>query len=132
MLEIEVLKFGSSVLRSASELNVAVDAVTDQLLEEASKIVAIDLPRATAAHVAHGEQRTAALLLDSLIRVGIPARIVEPREIGLIAEGSSLDSAPQEVDAAALDRFWQDYPVLVLPGFYGVDALGHTALFGRG
>lgn len=152
MLDIEVLKFGSSVLRSASDLNVAVDeiyrrlrsncrvlavvsafeGVTDQLLEEASKIFGIGQPGATASYLARGEQRTAARLLDRLIRCGIPARVVEPREIRLVAAGSSLDSAPQEVDAVALDRFWQEFPVLVMPGFYGVDALGHTMLFGRG
>ena len=152
MRQVEVLKFGSSVLRTPNDLQIAVDEiyrrwrscsqvlavvsafsdVTDQLIKEASNLLATDLPEATAAYVAQGEQRTAALLVGSLARCGIPARIVEPHEIGLMAEGTSLESAPVQVDGAALERFWNKYPVLVLPGFYGIDPNGHTALFGRG
>jgi homoserine dehydrogenase len=31
-----------------------------------------------------------------------------------------------------LDQLWNACPVLVLPGFYGIDSEGRTALFGRG
>jgi aspartate kinase len=90
-------------------------------------------PEATAAFVATGEQRTAALLAGVLGRSGIPARMVKPREIALIAEGSHLESAPVHVDATAIEDLWRTHAaVLVLPGFYGVSAQGHTALFGRG
>jgi homoserine dehydrogenase len=149
---IEVLKFGSSVLRVRSELHVAVDeiyrhwrlgarvlavvsafeGVTDQLLRDASDCFGTDCPEATAAYVATGEQRTAALLVGSLARAGIPARMVEPREIRLLATGSILDSAPRSVDAGVLYELWRATPVLVLPGFYGIDARGRTTLFGRG
>jgi homoserine dehydrogenase len=152
MQHVEVLKFGSSVLRTPDDLQVAVDeiyrrwrpccrvlavvsafeGVTDQLFKEASRLLATDLSEATATYVAQGEQRTAALLVDSLTRSGIPARVVEPHEVGLIAEGTSLESSPIRVDIAALERLWKIHPVLVLPGFYGIDAHGHTALFGRG
>ena len=152
MSMIEVLKFGSSVLRTPDELPVAVDeiyrhwrsgcrvlavvsafeGITDELIKEAADLFGSDCPAAAAAHVAKGEQRTAALLLESLSRSGIPSRMVEPHQIGLLARGSSLDSSPASVDVAALERFWHDSPILVLPGFYGVDATGRTALFGRG
>jgi homoserine dehydrogenase len=82
--------------------------------------------------VATGEQRTAALLTGLLGLSGIPARVIEPREIGLTAQGDALESVPNGVDRRALERFWEDYCVLVLPGFYGMDPLGRTALFGRG
>jgi homoserine dehydrogenase len=152
MSMIEVLKFGSSVLRTQDELPVAVDeiyrhwrsgcrvlavvsafeGVTDDLIKEAADLFGSDCPAAAAAHVAKGEHRTAAQLVESLSRSGIPSRMVEPHEIGLLAQGSSLDSAPASVNVAALERFWRDSPILVLPGFYGVDANGRTALFGRG
>ena len=152
MLNVEILKFGSSVLRSPDDLPVAVDeiyrrwragsnvlavvsafeGVTDQLITEAEELFASSQPRASAAYIAQGEQRTAALLLDALRRCGIPARGVEPRDIGLIAEGTPLESTPIAVDVTALGRLWDSYPVLVLPGFYGVDTQGCTALFGRG
>jgi homoserine dehydrogenase len=151
MLNVEILKFGSSVLREASDLPVAVDeiyrrwrlgsnvlavvsafeGVTDQLIGEADKLLAADAS-ARAAYIAQGEQRTAALLLGALTRSGIPARVVEPRDIGLIAEGTPLESTPIAADVTTLGRLWNSCPVLVLPGFYGVDTQGRTALFGRG
>jgi len=152
MIDIEVLKFGSSVLRSPDDLPVAVDeiyrrwrldckvlavvsafeGVTDQLIREAKDLIATPEAGATAAYIAQGEQRTAALLLGSLVRCGIPARVVEPRDISLLAAGSPLESAPVSVDLTALGRIWNRCPVLILPGFYGVDSQGCTALFGRG
>src|ERR1700733_376725 len=103
MIPVEVLKFGSSVLRNPGDLHVAVDeiyrrwragyrvlavvsafeGVTDKLIEEAASIVATNVSEATAAYVAQGEQQTAALLVGLLARSGIPARMVEPHEIGL-------------------------------------------------
>src|SRR5216684_226238 len=152
MLKVEVLKFGSSVLRSPGDLHVAVDeiyrrwrsgyrilavvsafeGVTDELMGEVADALGSDCPEATAAYVATGEQQTGALLLGSLRQYGLPARLVSPREVGLIAEGSIMESAPVRVDVIALDRLWQTYPILVLPGFYGTDAEGRTVLFGRG
>jgi homoserine dehydrogenase len=152
MTQIDVLKFGSSVLRSPEDLPVAVDeiyrrwrsgskvlavvsaleGVTDQLIKEAEGLFATFESGATAAYIAQGEQRTAALLLASLMRCGMSARLVEPRDIGLIAEGTPLESTPVSVDVTALGRFWNRCPILILPGFYGVDTEGSTALFGRG
>jgi homoserine dehydrogenase len=152
MSVVEVLKFGSSVLRSSGDLQVAVDeiyrrwrsharilavvsafeGVTDRLLGDAAHLFGIDSPESTAAYVATGELRTAALLTGLLRRCGIPARLVEPREINLVAEGSVLESAPTDVDVTALERLWRASPILILPGFYGIDADGRTALFGRG
>jgi homoserine dehydrogenase len=152
MHSIEILKFGSSVLRTAADLHIAVDeiyrrwrsncqvlavvsafeGVTDQLIGDASDLFGSCCPHATSAYVATGEQRTAALLAGLLSLSGIPARVLEPREIGLTAEGDLLESTPMSIDGLALGRLWQVYPVLVLPGFYGNDAQGLTALFGRG
>ena len=152
MSPVEVLKFGSSVLRTRDDLPVAVDeiyrhwrsgcrvlavvsafeGVTDQLFKEAESLFDADSEPATAAFVATGEQRTAELLVAALVRCGIPARAVEPEEIRLLAQGTSLESTPQSVDVAALERFWRSSPILVLPGFYGIDARGRRTLFGRG
>src|SRR5258708_14973681 len=149
---VEVLEFGSSVLGSAADLPIAVDeiyrrwragqhilvvvsafeGVTDQLLREVSDGTEYECREAPAAYVSTGEQKTAALLLGTLRRCGMPSRMVEPREIGLIAEGSILESAPLSVDVSTLRKLWIDYPVLVLPGFYGINVSGTAALFGRG
>src|SRR5882724_3820256 len=86
MPAVEVLKFGSSVLRSPGDLLVAVDEIyrrwrsgfrvlavvsafeseTDQLMADVADIVGTECPEAMAAYVATGEERTAALLHGSL------------------------------------------------------------------
>jgi aspartokinase len=49
---------------------------------------------ATAAYAVTGEEQTAALLMGSLRQYGLPARLVSPREIGLTAVGTTLESSP--------------------------------------
>jgi homoserine dehydrogenase len=152
MPDVEVLKFGSSVLRTPRDLHIAVDeiyrrwrcgrrilavvsafeGITDELMAEVADVLGAGCREAMAAYVATGEQRTAALLMGSLQNSGIPSRLIDPREIGLIAEGSFTESTPVRVDVAALDQLWSEHPVLVLPGFYGIDSEGRIALFGRG
>jgi homoserine dehydrogenase len=147
-----VLKFGSSVLRSAGDLHVAVDEIyrhwrlgfrvlavvsafedtTDRLMSEVIDTIGTDCPEATAAYVATGEQQTAALLLGSLHQYGLPSRLASPSDIRLVADGSLVESTPVGVDSAAIERLWAADPILVLPGFFGVDTGGRTALFGRG
>ena len=95
MSPVEVLKFGSSVLRTQDDLPVAVDeiyrhwrsgccvlavvsafeGVTDRLFKEAESLFGVDSGDATAAFVAAGEERTAALLVEALVRCGMRARI---------------------------------------------------------
>jgi homoserine dehydrogenase len=153
MSKVEVLKFGSSVLRSSADLYLAVDeiyrrwrggrrvlavvsafeGVTNKLLGEITDLLGEDCPEATAAYLSTGEQQTAALLLGSLRRCGLPARIVDPREIGLVAEGLVTESSPVRIDQIELlNQLWNCYPILVLPGFYGINEDGSIALFGRG
>jgi len=152
MPAVEVLKFGSSVLRSPGDLHVAVDeiyrrwrlgfrvlavvsafeGVTDILMAGVTRALGTGRAEATAAYVATGEQQTAALLLGSLHQYGLPARTVHPHDIGLVAEGPLLESMPVRVETAAFARLWQQSPILILPGFYGIDSNGRIALFGRG
>jgi homoserine dehydrogenase len=149
---VEVIKFGSSVLHSHHALHIAVDEIyrryrcgrhvlavvsafdgaTDILMTEATRALGLECPEATAAYVSTGEQKTAALLSGTLQISGIPSRVVDPREIALIAEGHILESAPVRVDVVRLTQLWEVHPVLVLPGFYGIDLEGRVALFGRG
>jgi homoserine dehydrogenase len=152
MPPIQILKFGSSVLRSSGDLHVAIDeiyrrfrsgylvlavvsafeGITDKLVGEVAAALGSECPEAAAAFIATGESQTAALLHGSLRRYGLPSRIADPREIGLMAEGAPLESMPVRVDRAALERLWIGSPILVLPGFFGIDPEGRIALFGRG
>jgi homoserine dehydrogenase len=149
---LEVLKFGSSVLRSAADLPIAVDEIyrswrngfrviavvsafegtTDRLFAEAARLFGVHSPEATAAFVSHGEEETAFLLVHSLGTSGIPARFLDPTEIGLLADGTPLESFPKQVNALRIHEIWEGCPILVLPGFYGIDQSGLTVLFGRG
>jgi homoserine dehydrogenase len=152
MSSIIVLKFGSSVLRSPADLHLAVEeiyrrwregkrvlavvsafeGITDRLFAEAADAIGADCPQATAGYVATGEQQTATLLMGSLQRHGIPSRAIEPLEIQLSATGTPLSSTPVQVSKSTLHHLWTSDPILILPGFYGVDEGGRTVLFGRG
>jgi homoserine dehydrogenase len=153
MLPVVVLKFGSSVLATATELPLAVDEVyrrlregsrvlavvsafagdTDRLFARAREVLGDEAaPDAVAAFVATGELQSAALLAGALLRSGVAARIVDPREINLRVEGCALEADPVSVDEVALHALWDEHTTLVLPGFFGIDAQGRVALLGRG
>jgi homoserine dehydrogenase len=147
-----VLKFGSSVLTTPADMPNAVHEIyrwyrqgarviavvsaigdaTDRLLSEARQLAAEPQPYATAELLATGEQASAALLGVALDRSGILARVLNPREIGLTVTGSPLDSELTQVNLARLRELLAEYPVLVVPGFFGTDAAGRTHLLGRG
>jgi len=153
MLPIVVLKFGSSVLGSAADLPLVVDEVyrrlregvrviavvsafageTDRLLARARDILGEGAaPAAVAAFVATGELQSAALLTGTLCGAGIAARMSDPRDIGLMVKGEPLEADPVGIDQGAIETLFVDHTVLVLPGFFGMDAHGRVALLGRG
>jgi homoserine dehydrogenase len=153
MLPVEVLKFGSSVLASPDDLPLAVDEIyrrlrqgrrvlavvsafageTDRLFASVPRVLGSNAaPEAVAAHVATGELESAALLAEALRRAGVAARTVHPRKIGFRVVGDALEADPEAVHVDTLWALWDTYTTLVLPGFFGVDSLGRTALLGRG
>jgi homoserine dehydrogenase len=149
---IVVLKFGSSVLRSHADLpNVvheiyrwyregasviavvsAIGGATEQLIEQSRQLYPTPEPWATAELLATGERTSAALLGITLDRAGIPARVVNPREIGLEVKGHPLDGEPFAINTKHVRELLAQFPVLVVPGFFGTDAFGRTQLLGRG
>jgi homoserine dehydrogenase len=147
-----VLKFGSSVLTRSADLPNAVHEIyrwyrqglhviavvsalgntTDRLLAKARRLTDQPDPYATAELLATGERTSAALLGVALDRSGIPSRVLNPREIGLTVTGSPLDSELSELNLERVRELLRAYPVLVIPGFFGTDAIGRTHLLGRG
>lgn len=145
-----VLKFGSSVLRSAADLPVAVHeiygelrerrrvvavvsafaGITDRLLTEARQLGLDD--HELADHVGTGEQQTARELAQVLDAAGVPARVADPHEFSFRAQGEALDAAPYDLDADVLRAQLREVPVLVVPGFFATDEQGRTVLLGRG
>lgn len=151
-----VLKFGSSVLRTAADLPQAVheifrfaregfgvvavvsafEGVTDRLIGQAKELGAdpehdIGIS-GLAALVAQGERETAASLHIALSRAGIEANVVDPLSIGFRVEGNGIAGAPVALDGALLTSLIEKGRVVVVPGFFGSDDEGGVSLLGRG
>ena len=150
-MSIIVLKFGSSVLRSESDLPAAVHEIyrwwrrgkqvvavvsafgdtTDELTRRANE--ACDEPddALVAALLATGETASSALLGLALNKAGIPTTVLDAERAGLATSGATLDSNLVSVDAASVLASLAE-GVVVLPGFVGRSQKGQTTLLGRG
>jgi homoserine dehydrogenase len=154
MPTLTVLKFGGSVLRDEADLGTAVqevrrwlgaggrvvavvsafDGTTDRLLTQARGYVANaeSDAAATALLLATGELTTASLLTLALHREGVGAAVLNPAAIDLRTDGRGVDANPVRVDADAIRRALASTPVVVVPGFIGVDDARQFTLLGRG
>lgn len=148
-----VLKFGSSVLeREEDYLKVALEVYrhvregekvvavvsalageTDALFAQAQRVGGEAAPEALVARLVRvGELHSAALLALALSKVGVRAATLDPHEMGLVAEGSPLDSDLVALDSAAVWAKLDAHDVAVLPGFIA-DHAGHGVVtLGRG
>jgi len=151
-----VLKFGSSVLRTAADLPGAVheifrysregfgvivvvsafEGVTDRLIAQAKALGAdpahdVGVP-GLATLVASGERETAAALQIALSRAGLPANVLDPLAIGLRVDGNGLEGAPVDLAQARLRALLDQGRVVIVPGFFGSDEEGSISLLGRG
>ena len=146
-----VLKFGSSVLRTGSDLPAAVHEIyrwwreglqvvavvsafghtTDELTQHARTACEQPNDQLVAALLATGETASSALLGLALNRAGIPATVLDAEQAGLMTDGPVLDANLTAIDATAvLDGL--ENGVVVLPGFVGRGRSGKTTLLGRG
>lgn len=140
--DIIVLKFGGSVLRSLADVPTAVHEIyrwyragwrvvaiasalgdsTARLLNKARELAEDPQPHAMAELLASGERQAAALLGIALDRAGVPARVIDPREVGLTVSGTVLDGDTSAVHVERMQALLEHTPVLVLAGFgYGED-----------
>ena len=78
-------------------------------------------PEAIARIVATGEEVATAFLTLELDRFGIPAQVLDPGQIQLIAETDSNDTEPVSADIAAIENVLQQGRVAVIPGFVARD-----------
>lgn len=148
-----VLKFGSSVLRSADDLPDVVTEIyrcvrqgygviavvsalgdaTDRLLAEAMRQGCAHDNRHGPAYVSLGEQTTVALLAMACDRAGLSVKAFSPQDLLLGARGDPFDATP--VFLAHGLREWLEpsgHDVLVVPGFVGLDEADRIVLLGRG
>ncbi len=146
-----VLKFGSSVLRSRADLPHAVHEIyrwirlqyrvvavvsafageTDRLLGTVADYRDAN-PEAIARVIATGEEVATAFLALELDRFGIPAQVLDPSQIQLIADSTCNDTEPVSADTTAIQSVLDQGKVAVIPGFVARDRSGRVALFGRG
>jgi homoserine dehydrogenase len=147
-----VLKLGISVLRSPASLPEVVAEIrrhatgdtrvlaivsaflgaTDTLFAEARAAIGVGADRAVAHYVATGEMQSVALLTGALTNAGVNASVLDPREVELHVQGEPLNAEPVEVDVRSIQQAFERNPVLVMPGFFGIDADRQLALLGRG
>jgi homoserine dehydrogenase len=145
-----ILKFGSSVLRSESDLSSAVHEIyrhlrqgeqviavvsafgntTDQLMCGAGNVFGQPDESAHAMLLATGEASSSALLGRAIEKAGIQARVLDAALAGFRTIGD-IDVDTILVDSARLLAECRS-AVVVLPGFAGRDESGDTTLTGRG
>src|SRR5882757_6876778 len=134
-----VLKFGSSVLRTESDLPRVVHEIyrwvrdgyrvlavvsafesrTNELFAQAQRFTNRPHAASVATLVATGEATSAALLGLVLDRAGLPSALLDADRVNLRTHGPLLDADPCAVNSDAIDRFLEDHSVAVLPGFVG-------------
>lgn len=149
---ISVLKFGSSVLSDLSKIGSVVEEIyrhrrsghkvlavvsaignsTDILIKEAKLAKKEPTATALALLLATGETRSVALVTLACQESGIAATPIPAHEIGILTDGDRLNARPIHVDTRSILRQFEDYDVLVVPGFIGLDIFGKTSLLGRG
>ncbi len=150
-LKLCVLKFGSSVLqkpddyvRAAHEIyrhtraGEKVVAVVSALEGETDALFAVggDVGQGSsdglmARLVRCGELKSAALMGLALERTGIPSAVLDPHEMGLMADGEPLDANLTGLDSERVLAHFESADVIVAPGFFGEGVAGPVTL-GRG
>lgn len=147
-----VLKFGGSVLTDEHALRGAVHeiyrwrrdgygvvavvsalaGVTDSLFGTCARLSERPGPSAIAAIVSSGELQSAALLGLHLDRVGIPASVLSPSAVRMVAQGPPLDATPDKMCTRSVRRALERDGVVVVAGYVAEDAHGRAVVLGRG
>ena len=106
---------------------------TDALLAQAKRVGGDVAPDALVARLARvGELQSAALMALALSKAGLRACTLDPHEMGLVAEGSPLDSNLEELDSQSVWSHIDVNDVVVVPGFIADHAHHGVVTLGRG
>ncbi len=147
-----VLKFGSSIFKTQTHLASGVheiyrwirrgrrvvavvsafEGVTDSLIDKGRAITDAPTPEAHATLLATGELTTAALLSHECSRAGISSELLSPNALELRTTGEGVNADPGSINIGALRTALHRAPVVIVPGFVGVDEHRSYTLLGRG
>lgn len=152
MKPIVVHKYGGSVLRGEAALRDVAAAVartvasgrsvvavvsafegtTDSLLARARRVTSKPEKEALDLVLATGEVESAALLTLALNDAGVPARVLNPFQIGIETDGVHGDAGVKRLDPTTLRARLAAGPAVVVPGFLGRSPNGALTTLGRG
>lgn len=152
MSGIVVLKFGGSILAGPEALATAALEVyrevrtghrvvavvsafrgrTDALATLARRLAPDARGRSRCTLLAAGEAEATAAFALQLDGDGVPAECLESHRLGLRTRGGADDGEPVAFDREALLAALERVPVVVVPGFVGIDGARRTTLLGRG
>ena len=154
--DLVVIKLGSSVLTNPTNAPIIVQDIyevsrrwyrvivfvsalghtTDQLVAR-SQLLCGHLPcgdddvNGIADLLATGEITSVSYLNMLLCQAGLPIATLDYSFLKTV--GSPLDAQPVDIDMACFDKAFEQSPIVVVPGFVGVDqTTGRTTLLGRG
>ncbi|MDA0975383.1 MAG: aspartate kinase, partial [Planctomycetota bacterium] len=147
---VQVLKFGSSVLRTEDDLPdvaaevhrrlragvlpvVVISAFrgrTDRLVALADRLDAEDADRASLLGL--GEQEAATAVAAALRTAGLPVRLIAASEVGIVADGDAVEANPVAVDPAAVRAALAEGEIPIVPGYVARGRDGRARVLGRG
>ncbi|MBB5746757.1 homoserine dehydrogenase [Brevundimonas variabilis] len=150
--DVVVLKFGSSILKSAADAPVVASEIyghvragrkvvavvsafaghTDRLLAEARSLGLDHENDLLPGYVALGEEKAAAFSAIACDRIGLGAVALSVRELGIVADGPLQHAHPCDLRGDGLRQALEQHQVVVVPGFGAVRPDGRVALLGRG
>lgn len=149
---LRVLKFGSSVLRSRTDLPrvgteigrfvqtsqsviavvSAFEGVTDRLIAEARELGLSIETGDFAAHVSKGEFEAAGELTAHLASINLSAGVMTPSHMSLLGDGEPLSAKLIGLDLDYIQNALDRFTVIIVPGFSAMSRDGRQLLLGRG
>ena len=110
----------------------AMSGITNKLLAKARDFSCDPDPAELDVLVTTGEQASVALFSMLAKDAGLKARSLLGFQIPIRTDSRFTQARIQDIDAAAIKTMFNDYDVLVVAGFQGVDCNGRLTTLGRG
>ena len=110
----------------------AMSGETNRLLALAKAITETPDPRELDQMVSTGEQVTISMLAMALNSIGVEAKSLTGRQVGIKTDSAFTKARIESIDTDVLTENLDAGRVIVVAGFQGFDADGNTTTLGRG